>query len=89
MLTVKGFVSGRVQGVGFRYFVKRQADSAKLSGYVRNLPNGRVEFLLQGDRRLVEMVIEKIQTGPAYSQVSDVSLDQSSQDVVAPGFVIR
>ncbi len=89
MLTVKGFVSGRVQGVGFRYFVKRQADSARLSGYVRNLPNGRVEFLLQGDRRLVEMVIEEIQTGPDYSQVSDVSLDQLSQDVVVQGFVIR
>jgi acylphosphatase len=89
MLTVKGFVSGRVQGVGFRYFVKRQADSARLSGYVRNLSDGRVEFLLQGDRRTVEKVIEKIQTGPDYSQVSDVSLDQSGQDVVAQGFVIR
>jgi len=89
MLTVKGFVSGRVQGVGFRYFVKRQADSARLSGYVRNLSDGRVEFLLQGDRRSVEMVIEKIQSGPDYSQVSDVELDQLSHDVVAPGFVIR
>ena len=89
MLTVKGLVSGRVQGVGFRYFVKRLADSARLSGYVRNLSDGRVEFLLQGDSGSVELVIEKIQTGSDYSQVSDVSLEQSSQDVVAQGFVIR
>jgi len=46
--SVKGFVSGRVQGVGFRYFVLRQARSLGLRGYVRNLPDGRVEFLLQG-----------------------------------------
>jgi acylphosphatase len=89
MLTVKGFVSGRVQGVGFRYFVKRQADSARLSGYVRNLSDGRVEFLLKGDKSSVELVIEQIRSGPDYSQVSDVSLDQAGHDVVAQGFVIR
>jgi acylphosphatase len=89
MLTVKGFVSGRVQGVGFRYFVKRQADSARLSGYVRNLSDGRVEFLLQGNRSSVELVIEQIRSGPDYSQVSEVRLDQSGEDVVAQGFVIR
>jgi len=89
MITVKGLVSGRAQGVGFRYFVQRQADSAKLSGYVRNLPDGRVEFLLQGDQSSVEMVIEQIRTGPGYSRVSDVRLDRSGHDVVAPGFVIR
>ena len=48
MASLRGLVSGRVQGVGFRYFVLRLARAADLRGYVRNLPDGRVEFLLQG-----------------------------------------
>ena len=89
MISVKGFVAGRVQGVGFRYFVKRSADSASLSGYVRNLSDGRVEFLLQGDRAPVDSVVEKIQTGPDYAQVSEISFEESIADPVIQGFSIR
>jgi len=58
MYAVKGFASGRVQGVGFRYFVRRQADSQQLSGYAKNLADGRVEFLLQGEKMAVRLVRE-------------------------------
>ena len=72
---IKGLVSGRVQGVGFRYFVMCQARSAELSGYVRNLNDGKVEFLLQGSDEAVTAVIEQIHRGPEYSQVLDVKLN--------------
>ncbi len=76
MYTVKGFVSGRVQGVGFRYFVGRQADTQQLSGYAKNLADGRVEFLLQGDKMAVQLVLEQIRRGPSYAKVTDVEVEE-------------
>ena len=76
MYCVKGFVSGRVQGVGFRYFVRRHADTQQLSGYAKNLTDGRVEFLLQGDQSAVQLVLEQIHRGPSYAEVSDVDFEE-------------
>ena len=76
MYTVKGFVSGRVQGVGFRYFVGRQADTQQISGYAKNLEDGRVEFLLQGDKMAVQLVLEQIRRGPSYAKVTDVEVEE-------------
>jgi acylphosphatase len=76
MYAVKGFVSGRVQGVGFRYFVWRQADTQQLSGYAKNLADGRVEFLLQGDKMAVQLVLEQIRRGPSYAKVTDVEVEE-------------
>ena len=76
MYCVKGFVSGRVQGVGFRYFVRRQADTQQLSGYAKNLTDGRVEFLLQGDKTAVQQVLELIHRGPSYANVTDVEVEE-------------
>ena len=56
--SVKGFVRGRVQGVGFRYFVRSCAQSRELTGYAINLADGRVEFLLQGEPSAIDEVIE-------------------------------
>ena len=76
MYTVKGFVSGRVQGVGFRYFVLHQADTQQLSGYAKNLADGRVKFLLQGDKMAVQLVLEQIRRGPSYAKVTDVEVEE-------------
>ena len=76
MYAVKGFVSGRVQGVGFRYFVRRQADTQQLSGYAKNLADGRVEFLLQGDKMAVQLVLEQIRRGPSYAKVTYVEVEE-------------
>ena len=72
MFCVKGYVSGRVQGVGFRYFVMRHANGLNVSGYAKNLVDGRVEFLLQGSQESVQSLIEKIGMGPSFSAVSHV-----------------
>ena len=52
---------GRVQGVGFRYTVRRIADTFKLTGWVRNLEDGRVEILAQGDRKTIERMMQTIE----------------------------
>ncbi len=85
---VKGLVSGRVQGVGFRYYVLRHAQAEKLGGYVRNLADGRVEFLLQGESAALERVLEHIRRGPAHARVDGVLLDDIDATDRASEFTI-
>ena len=87
--SIRGLVSGRVQGVGFRYFVRRHAETAGLRGYVRNLRDGRVEFLLQGPRSGVDAVIEQIRIGPSHARVTDVSTEEDAGADTENGFSIR
>ena len=64
-------VSGRVQGVWFRGNTQRAAAAAGVRGWVRNLPDRRVEAVLQGERTAVETVIDFIRTGPPGAAVID------------------
>ena len=89
MRSVRGFVSGRVQGVGFRYFVMRQAEAMQVRGYVRNLRDGRVEFLLQGDADAVAGLVEIIRAGPSHARVSDVITEELESAAFEQKFVIR
>ena len=87
--SVKGLVSGRVQGVGFRYFVMRHAQVENICGYVRNLNDGRVEFLLQGEADSVSRVIGQIRVGPDYARVSELQLGDCDVISGLTGFLIR
>ncbi len=86
-VAVRGFVSGRVQGVGFRYFVRRHAEAEGLTGFACNLPDGRVEFLLQGNANAVERVVRHIRVGPRYAQVRDLRLEDAGDTPAVRGFV--
>jgi acylphosphatase len=66
------FISGNVQGVGYRYFVKRWAKTYGVKGWVRNMDDGRVEGLFQGEVEGVEKLIEKCKEGPFLAKVEDV-----------------
>ena len=67
-------VHGRVQGVGFRYFVQRQAVRRKLSGYTRNLSDGRrVEVVAEGERAALEQFLADLRQGPPGSYVERVA----------------
>jgi acylphosphatase len=65
-------VSGMVQGVGFRWFVARHARSLGLSGYARNLPDGRVEVVVSGPETALPDLEQLLRSGPAYAQVESV-----------------
>ena len=86
MHSVKGYVSGRVQGVGFRYFVRSAAQTQGVSGYALNLADGRVEFLLQGDPGAVERVIAQIRSGPRHARVDAVDLEPARDMDPRDGF---
>ncbi len=66
------FVSGFVQGVGFRHFVRKKALELGLTGWVKNLPDNRVEALFQGDEKKINEVIEICRKGPFLSEIEDV-----------------
>jgi acylphosphatase len=56
------FFSGRVQGVGFRYAVRQLAEDDPLTGFVKNLPDGRVELQAEGERRILERFLEEVRS---------------------------
>ncbi len=84
MTVLEARVSGTVQGVGFRYFVQRRASALGLSGYTRNLPDGDVEVLAEGDKTLLEALLEDLRTGPSLSSVDNVEAKWSER--TEPGF---
>jgi acylphosphatase len=69
------YISGRVQGVFFRSSVADLAESLSLTGWVRNLPDGRVETILEGEKDRVERVIQFCQRGPPGAHVSDLEVE--------------
>jgi acylphosphatase len=81
-------VRGRVQGVGFRYFVLEMAVLEGVRGFVRNLPDGGVEALAEGDREAVTAFERALRRGPSGSRVDDVETE-SLEPAGAPAFVIR
>jgi acylphosphatase len=68
----KFIISGAVQGVGFRFFTQRAAARHQVLGYVRNLKDGRVEALAEGDAKSVEEFKHELLTGPTYSKVEEI-----------------
>ena len=66
------YVSGIVQGVGYRYFAMRKAHALGLTGFVRNLPDGRVEIEVEGKEDLINEFIRYLRKGPASASVYDV-----------------
>ena len=77
-------VYGFVQGVGFRYFVKRNALRLGLSGYAKNLPDGSVEVLAEGSKDALLKLLKYLREGNSYSQVErvDYVLKDARDDMV-------
>lgn len=81
MPSCRWVVSGRVQGVGFRWFVLREAQRFQVNGWVRNLPDGRVEVCAHGNEPELRLLGEAIARGPRFAAVDHVEKLESSRDV--------
>ena len=81
-------VSGDVQGVGYRFFAQRAAEELKLSGWVRNLPDGRVQVEVDGPRARVEELLARLRVGPRLASVADVAVTWKAASGSARGFTI-
>lgn len=71
------FISGFVQGVGFRHFIKSKARELNLTGWVQNLPDGRVGAVFQGSKSSIEQIIKHCRKGPFLSEVEEVQAQWS------------
>ena len=71
-LTLHLLISGRVQGVWFRQFTRQQSEAHGVTGYVRNVPNSRVEAVLSGEAAAVRQVEARLNEGPELAQVAEV-----------------
>jgi acylphosphatase len=72
--TVRVIISGRVQGVGFRDWIERQARQAGLSGYVRNRREGTVELVIAGSEAQVAAMLEQCRKGPRLAAVKELEV---------------
>ena len=71
---VTAIVHGRVQGVFFRDFTRREAIALGLKGYVHNLPDGTVEVIAEGPRETLEQLLNKVKIGPSSARVDRVEV---------------
>jgi len=80
MIARRYIVTGRVQGVGFRYFTHRVAQQLGVRGRVTNLPNGTVEVYAEGDKDPMEQFLTGIKKGPSLGFVKDVEVGEAEPE---------
>jgi len=78
-MTAHVFISGFVQGVGFRRFVRHHALSLGLTGWVKNLPDNRVEAVFQGSKEQAAKIIAICKKGTFLSEVKDIAVEWGDQ----------
>jgi acylphosphatase len=89
MRRVHVFVSGRVQGVAFRHFTVKTARSLNLGGCVRNLGDGRVEAVIEGDDASVDAMLAWCKKGPPLAHVTHVDVQEKPFSAQYEDFKIR
>lgn len=83
------FLTGTVQGVFFRSSTRSQARIHKVRGWIKNLPDGRVESVMEGEKSEVESLIEFCKKGPSGSRIENVEIEWERPSHSFSGFEIR
>ena len=82
-------ISGKVQGVGFRYFTRQNAMRLGVHGYAKNLPNGKVEVVAEGDKATLDAFVKILWKGPPASRVEDVKVEARSHSGEYTSFGVK
>jgi len=82
MIARRAVVAGRVQGVGFRFFAERAARELGVRGWIRNLPDGSVETVAEGEEDAVKKYLDRLRVGPRLGKVTALA----AEDVPAEGY---
>lgn len=88
MRSIRIIVKGLVQGVGFRYYCYRTAKEFGITGYVKNLYNGDVEILAQGEEGLLNDYIKNVKIGPSASRVTKLLKEEARYDAKMKTFEV-
>lgn len=86
---IHAFVSGRVQGVNYRFFTRKIANMLGIKGWVRNLPDGRVEIVAEGKEDAIEKFIDFLREGPIAARVDNVDINEEKFKNEFEDFEIR
>jgi acylphosphatase len=89
MISLQVFYEGRVQGVGFRFTVRQIAKGFDLTGWVRNLPDGRVELQVTGDEDELRAFLDQIAQSELHSLIRKQTENKLNEPVAARSFEIR
>jgi len=81
-------ISGRVQGVGYRWFVREKALELGLYGYVKNMPDSSVLVVAHGDDQTLIQFSTHLRNGPAFAQVLDLDISESNEEILFKSFKI-
>lgn len=84
MASIHCYISGRVQGVWFRGWTQKTARAMGVIGWVRNLPDGRVECMARADGKTLQKFRAKLAKGPSFSRVDAVDCLEASAELAAP-----
>jgi acylphosphatase len=82
-------ITGRVQGVGFRWFVIKHAGFLGLNGWTKNLPDGRVEVMAEGNESDLQALLVKLRAGTGFSQVLEVDFEYLEPTGMTGGFDVK
>ena len=82
-------ISGFVQKIGFRQFIKSNAVKLNLKGWVKNLPDGRVEAVFEGDRQNLEKMVEKCRKGPFLAIIKNLTAEEIPDQKIESFDIIR
>jgi len=88
-IRVRVLIEGRVQGVSMRYYTQRKANEVGVSGFVRNLSDGRVEAVFEGASEEVEAMLEWCKTGAPHARVDSIALRYEEPEGQFFGFNVR
>jgi len=83
------YVSGIVQGVFFRYYTQEKAEEQSVNGWVRNLPDGRVEAVFEGEDRAVDLMVAFCRKGPPGAHVTKVEVHEERWTGEFKGFIVK
>ena len=89
MISLQVFYEGHVQGVGFRYSVRHIAKGFEVTGWVRNLPDNRVELQVAGDENEVRAFLDQVAQGELHSLIRKQTENKLNEPVDARSFEIR
>lgn len=83
------FISGYVQGVGYRYFVRSNASRLGLTGWVRNTDDNSVEAVFSGEKDVIEQMIALCRKGPFLAEVKDIEVKWEEEEEKFEEFIVR
>jgi len=89
MKSVEIIVSGRVQGVGYRYFVTNKAGLYNIKGYTKNLYDGRVKVIACGEELALDLFIKELRKGPAFGRVKNLEISDLTASVQYDNFRVE